>query len=409
MHHVTTPTNAAPISHTEALGAEHSLSALITRALQTHEAHEAACTALGLVENKALAGEFAKNGPEITAAERAEEEASNAATAAYNAAMSGLAATRQEANKRLELYERFNGCSIEYGVGQSIVDEAGRIDDEREINVLLRDFARFLREGDTFSALDAGANGRCEAAQVWRELQLALDAELKAEAEGDNAKQESYAEQRDRLEHKLATVQATSSEGALAQLVIAIDFAEMVRGNSGDQATCDRYHDLIEAMSKSAFRVLGAQFSDQIWSCYIGGQRTAPRITDDATVRGNSLTALLEKSDRYFSEACGHPSDTPEARQLDDKADELHRQFLRAPINSDADAIAKLRWLNRANFGGQTGHEPAVVAQLVAYLGGDPVAVLTTEPHDECATVADLTLTFDRDQVSDPALLIAAE
>lgn len=144
MDHVTTPASAAPISHAEVLGTGHSLVALITRALEAHHAHEAACTALGLVQDKVFAGELAKDGPEITSAEEAEGRACDAAGVAYDAAMQTPAGSPDEVRAKVALYELFNGCSIEYGAGESIANDKGQIEDERESNALLRDLMRFL-------------------------------------------------------------------------------------------------------------------------------------------------------------------------------------------------------------------------------------------------------------------------
>lgn len=140
---------------------------------------------------------------------------------------------------------------------------------------------------------------------------------------------------------------------------------------------------------------------------HLGVERLAQR---EATP--SRLGALLEESDRLFSESNDYPEDSPEHLALDKRSDELHREFLRAPIKGPADALVKLRWLSRGYHSGETGNETAVLAQFVRYFGGDPIAALTVDPRYDCAKVEDLTFSFDRQAAETkaaPPVLHAAE
>ncbi len=79
----------------------------------------------------------------------------------------------------------------------------------------------------------------------------------------------------------LATVQATSLTGAAAQIAAANHVADQVRGNS-TQKDRDAFHDIFEALMKSACTFLSGQLTPNVWSYYVGGYHPASHETADA-------------------------------------------------------------------------------------------------------------------------------
>ena len=82
-------------------------------------------------------------------------------------------------------------------------------------------------------------------------------------------------------------------------------------------------------------------------------------------------------------------------------ADELHDEFIEAPISSTADAVSKLRWIYRGYVAGHTNREPEVLRQLMSFLGADPEDVLKSDRY------FDLTNLDDDEEAAAPALLAA--
>lgn len=114
----------------------------------------------------------------------------------------------------------------------------------------------------------------------------------------------------------------------------------------------------------------------------LAGHVAVPASPTNGELRnGSALDAILEESDRKFS-ASAYLSDdkhAPEIAALDNAANELHNEFIRAPIQSTGDALAKLRWIYRGYAAGHTEREPEVLRQLMSYFGADPVEVLKSD------------------------------
>lgn len=121
--------------------------------------------------------------------------------------------------------------------------------------------------------------------------------------------------------------------------------------------------------------------------------RDAVRLAQECAA--SPLHAILEESDRLTSESAGLCDKTQavERAALDEAAAKLHNQFIEAPITSQADAIAKLRWIYRGYAAGHTEREPYVLRQFMAWFGADPQQVLSGDKYydlldtDEAARV----------------------
>jgi hypothetical protein len=140
----------------------------------------------------------------------------------------------------------------------------------------------------------------------------------------------------------------------------------------------------------------------------LAGHVASPPASTNREFRAVSgLCAILEESDRKFS-ASAFLSDDKHAAEiaaLDDAANDLHNQFIRAPIASNADAVTKLRWVYRGYAAGHTEREPEVLRQLMAYLGADPVEVLKSDQFCDLFDTEDEARPKRPD--AEPALLAA--
>jgi hypothetical protein len=81
-----------------------------------------------------------------------------------------------------------------------------------------------------------------------------------------------WGDRRDEIEGEISRLQATSVQGALAQIMISLHTAELVRGNI-DQNVVDDYHTELEGLLTSALTVLGGCLPDIYYDLYFPGER----------------------------------------------------------------------------------------------------------------------------------------
>lgn len=98
------------------------------------------------------------------------------------------------------------------------------------------------------------------------------------------------------------------------------------------------------------------------------------------------LEGLLAESDRIDSLSCGLPNAThqPVIDRLDKASGILHREFMDAPVTTPADAVTKLNWVKKGFVDGETGHEPAIIDQVIGFLTAPaPASAPTGTCHAE--------------------------
>lgn len=110
------------------------------------------------------------------------------------------------------------------------------------------------------------------------ELEAAVAAEIAADERGeDNA---DLADARDGVALRLCHVQATTLRTAVAQIAVATNYCELVRGCS-TQEDRDYMHDRAERLLKSALHLFGDELSPDMWSAFVGGPHPSEGERED--------------------------------------------------------------------------------------------------------------------------------
>jgi hypothetical protein len=119
----------------------------------------------------------------------------------------------------------------------------------------------------------------CPVAALIPELERHMLAEIAAADRDDKEASTTHSDKRDEFGAKIAGLQARSSLGAVYQIGLAMEMAELVRGVE-HQEDRDFYHTRVEDLLKSALRVIGGELSDDFWWIYVGGDRHPDLILD---------------------------------------------------------------------------------------------------------------------------------
>lgn len=190
----------------------------------------------------------------------------------------------------------------------------------------------------------------CPAATLIAQIEASLDSE--AAAGGERPEWTAHYEARKTLEDQASEVVARSVRGAVGQIVLALDRAELIRGNT-DQAIRDEHHDAAERLIRSALGVLGG-VSPSMWDGYIGGARPAPPMPagdGPKFLRWEAEAERLMAEHRLLDGALSAEEEEAETARLFDTALRILYQILTTPGTGSTVAAVKLRALLHPDVG----------------------------------------------------------
>lgn len=150
---------------------------------------------------------------------------------------------------------------------------AGKLDCKSSEYLAAEDdyLAKVSAQEAAWTAFVRGAVSEADAACPVAPLTSAVEDLLRAELEAPSADEATdAADARDQLSDRIAGLKATSVNGAVLQLLLATERAELVRGCS-TQEDRDHQHEVFENLMRSALTVLAGRISATAWEGYVGG------------------------------------------------------------------------------------------------------------------------------------------